>query len=239
METQISAWAIVKSKIKIVRSLESKMEIDDELMIGLLENVGLNNGVFELFLEDEILLFESLKCIQLVIGYQSSEKNFSKSPWAKNFDNIEGGKVNLVRGNLTKFFIQCCFVLLYDTFSVSKPLFFFTFLNTWLLLVIDLCLDLWWWLGLLWSIDVICSVILSGIVGNRVGFTGLSMILIALLTLLAVNCISGWPTAVSYSKCKVEYIFLDFLYYFLQLWRFVFNYCFIFLYFWYHLWIFL
>ena len=69
METQISAWAIVKGKIKIVRSLESKMEIDDELMIGLLENVGLNNGVFELFLEDEILLFESLKCIQMVIGY--------------------------------------------------------------------------------------------------------------------------------------------------------------------------
>ena len=63
METQISAWAIVKGKVKIVRSLESKMEINDELMIGLLENVGLDNGVFELFLEDEVFLFESLQSI--------------------------------------------------------------------------------------------------------------------------------------------------------------------------------
>jgi hypothetical protein len=45
METKISSGTIVKSQVKVVRSLECKMKIDNELIIGLLQNVGLNNSV--------------------------------------------------------------------------------------------------------------------------------------------------------------------------------------------------
>lgn len=36
------------------------MKIDNKRIAGLFENVGLNDSVLELFLKDEIFLFESL-----------------------------------------------------------------------------------------------------------------------------------------------------------------------------------
>ena len=72
MKTEISSWAIVKSKIEIVRSLKGKMKIDDKLMIRLFEYVSFNNSVLELFLKNKILFLQSLESIELIIGNESS-----------------------------------------------------------------------------------------------------------------------------------------------------------------------
>ena len=39
-----------------MRSLKSIVKVDDKGVIGLLQDVGLNDGVFELFLNDQVLL---------------------------------------------------------------------------------------------------------------------------------------------------------------------------------------
>lgn len=43
------------------------MKIDDKLVISLLQNVGLDNSVFQLLLKDKIFLFESFQGIKLAI----------------------------------------------------------------------------------------------------------------------------------------------------------------------------
>ena len=59
METEISSRTVVKSKIKIVRSLEGKVKVDDELMVRLFENIGLDDSIFQLFLKNQIFFLES------------------------------------------------------------------------------------------------------------------------------------------------------------------------------------
>ena len=44
-------------------SLESIVEVDDEWVVGLLQDIGLDDGVFELLLHDQILLLEGLESI--------------------------------------------------------------------------------------------------------------------------------------------------------------------------------
>ncbi len=46
-----------------MRSLKSKVEVDDELMVSLLEDVCLDYGVFELFLKNKIFLFKGFEGI--------------------------------------------------------------------------------------------------------------------------------------------------------------------------------
>jgi hypothetical protein len=46
MEAQITTRAIVQSEVEVVRCLEGEVEIDDELVVCLLEDVGLDDCVF-------------------------------------------------------------------------------------------------------------------------------------------------------------------------------------------------
>ena len=78
MKAEISAWTVVQGKVEVVRSLKSKVEVDDELMVSLLEDVCLDYGVFELFLKDKIFLFKGFEGIQLVVCDESCQKYFSK-----------------------------------------------------------------------------------------------------------------------------------------------------------------
>jgi hypothetical protein len=55
-----------------VRRLESEVKVNDELMIGLLENIGLDDSVLQLFLEDQVLLLERFQGIEMVVRNQSS-----------------------------------------------------------------------------------------------------------------------------------------------------------------------
>jgi hypothetical protein len=72
METEISSRTVIKCKVKVVRRLESEVKVNDELMIGLLENIGLDDSVLQLFLEDQVLLLERFQGIEMVVRNQSS-----------------------------------------------------------------------------------------------------------------------------------------------------------------------
>lgn len=54
------------------------MKVDNKLMVGLLQNVGLNDSVFQLFLQDKILLFQGLKSIETAILYKLSQEYFTE-----------------------------------------------------------------------------------------------------------------------------------------------------------------
>lgn len=56
MEAEISSRAVIKCEIEVMRGLESEMEIDDELVVGLLEDVGLDYCILQLLLKDEVFL---------------------------------------------------------------------------------------------------------------------------------------------------------------------------------------
>ena len=59
MEAEISSRTVVKSKIEVMRSLEGKVQIDNELMIRLFEDVGLDYSILQLFLKNQIFFLES------------------------------------------------------------------------------------------------------------------------------------------------------------------------------------
>lgn len=46
VKAQVSSGAVVESKVEVVRGLEGEMKVYDELMVRLLEDVGLNYRVF-------------------------------------------------------------------------------------------------------------------------------------------------------------------------------------------------
>jgi len=50
MKTEISTWTVVKRKIQVMWSLESKVKIDNKRMVSLFEDIGFNDGIFQLFL---------------------------------------------------------------------------------------------------------------------------------------------------------------------------------------------
>ena len=56
MEAQVLARTVVESQVEVVRSLKGEVQVDDEGMAGLLEDVGLDDGVLELLLHDEVFL---------------------------------------------------------------------------------------------------------------------------------------------------------------------------------------
>lgn len=63
VETEISSWAVVKGEVEVVRGLKGKVEVDDELMVGLFKDIRLDDGIFELFLKNKVLLFEGFEGI--------------------------------------------------------------------------------------------------------------------------------------------------------------------------------
>lgn len=78
MEAQIPSRAIIQGQIEIMRCLESKMKVDNKLMVSLLQNVSLNDSVFQLFLQDKILLFQGLKSIETAVLYKLSQEYFTE-----------------------------------------------------------------------------------------------------------------------------------------------------------------
>ena len=58
MKAEVSSRAVIQSQVQIMRSLEGEMQVNNEWVTGLLEDVGFNDCVLELFLEDKVFLFE-------------------------------------------------------------------------------------------------------------------------------------------------------------------------------------
>ena len=50
-----------------MRSLEGEVKVYDKLIICLLEDISFNNSVLELFLKDEVFLFESFQSIKFIV----------------------------------------------------------------------------------------------------------------------------------------------------------------------------
>lgn len=93
METEITTRTIVQGEVKVMGCLEGEVKIDDELMVGLLEDVGLDDCVFELFLKNEVFLLKCLKGIETSIDVQLGQKDLAKSTRAKRVDDSERRKV--------------------------------------------------------------------------------------------------------------------------------------------------
>ena len=64
-----------------MRGLEGEVKVDDELMVGLLEDIGFNDRVFELFLEDEVLFLEGFQGVETVVGDESGKEYFPEGSW--------------------------------------------------------------------------------------------------------------------------------------------------------------
>ncbi len=58
MKAEVSSRAVIQSQVQIMRSLEGEMQVYNEWVTGLLKDVGFNDCVLELFLEDKVFLFE-------------------------------------------------------------------------------------------------------------------------------------------------------------------------------------
>ena len=72
-----------------MRSLEGKVKIYDKLIVCLLEDIGFNNGILELFLQDKVFLLESFQGIKFIVGYESSQEDLSESSRSQNLDDVE------------------------------------------------------------------------------------------------------------------------------------------------------
>ena len=82
----------------------------------------------------------------------------------------------------------------------------------------------------LWCLGVIVLIIVYSVIGSWMAVVCVSMILVTLLAVESVSFVAFYRrTTVSCSECKIEDIFLYFLDNFLKFWRFVFDYCLIFL----------
>ena len=82
----------------------------------------------------------------------------------------------------------------------------------------------------LWCLGVIVLIIVYSVIGSWMAIVCMGVILVTLLAVESVSFVAFYRrTTVSCSECKIEDILLDFLYYFLKFWWFVFNYCLIFL----------
>jgi hypothetical protein len=79
VKAQVSAWTIVKGEIEVMRSLKGKVKVDDELVVCLLQDIGLDDCILQLFLQYKIFLFKCLESIQTAIDVQLCQENFAKS----------------------------------------------------------------------------------------------------------------------------------------------------------------
>lgn len=109
-------------------SLEGEVKIDDELMICLLENVSLDDCVFELFLKDQIFFLKCLKRIEATIDVELGQEDLSECTRAESVDDREGREVDFGSGDLIELGCQlsCCLF-----FSVQLR-FFLWMIRSWL-----------------------------------------------------------------------------------------------------------
>ena len=84
MKAEISSRTVVKSQVQIMRSLECKMQVNNEWMTGLFEDVGFVNLVLELLLEDEVFLFEGLQSIKVSSCNVFSQEDFTECTTAQS-----------------------------------------------------------------------------------------------------------------------------------------------------------
>lgn len=67
MEAEISAGTVIECKVQVVWGLEGEVQVDDEDVVGLFENVCLDDCVFQLFLQDQVFLLEGLESIETAV----------------------------------------------------------------------------------------------------------------------------------------------------------------------------
>ena len=89
MFCKIFSLTILKAKIDEIWCLKGKMEINNERMIDLFENVDLGNNKFRLFAQDNFFLLKHFQGIKLLVSQALSQKDLTKRPLSKMFNNIE------------------------------------------------------------------------------------------------------------------------------------------------------
>lgn len=67
-----------------MRSLECKMQVNNERMTGLFEDVGFDDRVLELLLEDEVFLFEGLQSVKVSSCNVFSQEDFTECTTAQS-----------------------------------------------------------------------------------------------------------------------------------------------------------
>lgn len=55
-----------------MRGLEGKVQVDDKLTVGLLEDVCLDHCVFQLLLQDQVLFLQGFEGIHTIVGDEPS-----------------------------------------------------------------------------------------------------------------------------------------------------------------------
>lgn len=64
VEAKVSSGAVVEGEVEVMGGLEGEMEVDDELVVRLLQDIGLDYCVLQLLLEDQVLLLQHLESVE-------------------------------------------------------------------------------------------------------------------------------------------------------------------------------
>lgn len=67
VEAEIPARTVIQSEVQVVWCLEGEMQVDDEDVVGLFEDVCFDDCVFQLLLQDQVLLLEGLEGVETAV----------------------------------------------------------------------------------------------------------------------------------------------------------------------------
>lgn len=102
MEAEISAWTVIQREIEVMRSLEGEMQIDNEDVIGLFEDIGLDDCVLQLLLKDQVLFLQGFEGVKATVYVQFGQENLAECARTKSVEDRKGGKVYLVGCDLVQ-----------------------------------------------------------------------------------------------------------------------------------------
>ena len=83
MKTEVPTRAVVQCEVEVVWGLKREVQVDDEWVAGLFQNVGLDDCVFQLFLQDQVFLFQCFERIEVASGDVLGQKHLAESTAAQ------------------------------------------------------------------------------------------------------------------------------------------------------------
>lgn len=102
VEGEVLTRAVVQGEVQIVGGLEGVVKIDYEGVVGLFQHFGLGDGVFQLFLNNQILLLECLQSIYNPTLDMLGHEHLPEGPRPQHLHNLKRRKINLLVRNLTQ-----------------------------------------------------------------------------------------------------------------------------------------
>lgn len=103
MEAEISAGAVIECEVQVMWGLEGEVQVDDEDVVGLFEDVCLDDSVFQLFLQDQVFLLEGFEGIETAVNVELGQEDLAECTRAESIEDRKGRKVDLVCCNFVEF----------------------------------------------------------------------------------------------------------------------------------------